>query len=123
MSHEYVLERIYTISFYPKLNSIPRTKRAPRALRIVKEFVARHMKSEDILIDPEVNEYIWSRGIQKPPRKISVRVKKADDDIVEVYLVGSDADQVFKPEISEGPSIPIESELESEEEFEEESED
>ncbi|OLS21507.1 MAG: hypothetical protein HeimC2_09360 [Candidatus Heimdallarchaeota archaeon LC_2] len=42
---------------------------------------------------------------------------------MEVYLVGSDADQVFKPEISEGPSIPIESELESEEEFEEESED
>ena len=123
MSHEYLLERIYTIPFYPKLNSIPRTKRAPRALRIVKEFVARHMKSTDILIDPEVNEYIWSRGIQKPPRKISVRLKKADDDIVEVYLVGSDADEVFKSEISEGPSLPVESELESEEEFEEESED
>ncbi len=123
MSHEYILERIYTIPFYPKLNSIPRTKRAPRALRIVKEFVARHMKSDDILIDTEVNEFIWSRGIQKPPRKISVRVKKADDDIVEVYLVGSEVDEVFKPEISEGPSIPIESELESEEEFEEESED
>ena len=123
MSHEYILERIYTIPFYPKLNSIPRTKRAPRALRIVKEFVARHMKTEDILIDPEVNEFIWSRGIQKPPRKISVRLKKADDDIVEVYLVGSDADEVFKSEISEGPSLPIESELESEEEFEEESED
>ena len=81
------------------------------------------MKSEDILIDKEVNEYIWSRGIQKPPRKISVRLKKADDDIVEVYLVGSDAEEVFKSEISEGPSMPIESELESEEEFEEESED
>lgn len=123
MSHEYVLERIYTIPFYPKLNSIPRTKRAPRALRIVREFVARHMKSDDILIDTEVNEFVWSRGIQKPPRKISVRVRKADDDIVEVYLVGSEVDDVFKPEISEGPSIPIESELESEEEFEEESED
>lgn len=123
MSHEYVLERIYTISFYPKLNSIPRTKRAPRAVRMVKEFIARHMKSDDILIDSEVNEYIWSRGIQKPPRKISVRAKKADDDIVEVYLVGKEVEEIFKPEISEGPAIITESEIESEEEFEEESED
>jgi large subunit ribosomal protein L31e len=123
MSHEYILERIYTIPLYPKLNSIPRTKRAPRAVRLVKEFVERHMKSDDILIDSSVNEYLWSRGIQKPPRKISVRVKKADDDIVEVYLVGAEVDEVFKPEVSEGPSLPSETDIESEEEFEEESED
>jgi hypothetical protein len=81
------------------------------------------MKSDDILIDSSVNEYLWSRGIQKPPRKISVRVKKADDDIVEVYLVGAEVDEVFKPEVSEGPSLPSETDIESEEEFEEESED
>ena len=123
MSHEYVLERIYTISFYPKLNSIPRTKRAPRAVRMIKEFVSRHMKSDDVLIDPEVNEYIWSRGIKKPPRKISVRVIKSDDDVVEVYLVGAVPEEIFQPEGIPLPTEPSEEELDIDEEDFEEDED
>ena len=73
MSHQIILERTYTIPLFPKLNSTPRTKRAPRAMRLIREFIVKHMKSEDILMDQAVNEFIWSRGIKKPPRKISVR--------------------------------------------------
>ena len=84
---EVVEERIYTIPFYPKLKLSTRYKRAPRAVRIMKDFIFRHMKAEDIIIDPELNEYIWARGIQKPPRKVRVRAIKDEEGIVELYLV------------------------------------
>ena len=53
--------------------NVPRTRRANRAITEIKNHVARHMKKredEDIWIDEAVNHYIWSRGMQKPPRKI-----------------------------------------------------
>ena len=52
--------------------NVPRTRRANRAITEIKNHVARHMKKredEDIWIDEAVNHYIWSRGMQKPPRK------------------------------------------------------
>jgi ribosomal protein L31E len=33
-----------------------------------------------------VNEFMWARGIQHPPRKIRIRAVKTEDDIVTVYL-------------------------------------
>ncbi len=120
MSHEVVLERVYTIPFYPKLNSIPRTKRAPRAMRLIREFIVRHMKSDDLIIEQAVNEYLWSRGIQKPPRKITVRAVKSDDDVVEIYLVSAKDQDIFAPEEVPVFIEPSETDLDSEEDFEEE---
>ena len=47
------------------------------------------MKADDedsIVISNEVNERIWSRGIEKPPRRIRVRVTKDREGLVRVYL-------------------------------------
>ncbi len=33
-----------------------------------------------------MNELIWSRSIQKPPRRIKVKLKKADEKKVKVML-------------------------------------
>ena len=57
--------------------NITRYKRAPRAIQIIKDQVIRHLKvtpEEEIYIDPEVNEKIWERGIENPPRKIKLTV-------------------------------------------------
>ncbi|MCL2172654.1 MAG: 50S ribosomal protein L31e [Nitrososphaerota archaeon] len=91
-----VTERIYTIPLQKALVRPPK-KRAPRAVQLVKIFVAKHMKmattivEEDdelpqLIVTQEVNEKIWNRGIEKPPRKIRVRVTKDRDDNVTVYL-------------------------------------
>ena len=82
------LERIYTIPLRD-VKELPRTKRAPRAIAVIKKFIARHMKTteEDVWIDTSINEKIWSRGIEKPPSKIRVKaVKFEDQNIVEVSL-------------------------------------
>ncbi len=68
----------------------PRTKRAKRAIEVLKKFVRRHMKVQDdenIWIDEGVNQEIWSRGIQKPPRRIHIVVDRVDgDDRIQVLL-------------------------------------
>ncbi|MEB3806715.1 MAG: 50S ribosomal protein L31e [Desulfurococcales archaeon] len=52
-----------------------RTNRADRAVKLVREFVKRHTKVDRVVIANEVNNYIWSRGREKPPRRVSVLVK------------------------------------------------
>lgn len=86
-SDEVVEERIYIIPL-SKAWIRPRTKRTPRAIRLLKAFIKRHMKIEDesIKIANEVNEKIWSRGIQKPPRKIRVKVTRDKEGLVTVHL-------------------------------------
>ena len=94
-----VEERFYTIPLRKVWNS-PRKKRAPKAGRIVKSFVMKHMKvrteadeeeeAEKLVISNEVNEKLWSRGIEKPPRKIRVRVVKDKEGVVTVLLAEGD---------------------------------
>jgi large subunit ribosomal protein L31e len=98
---EIVEERIYTIPLRRVWIS-PRKKRAPRAVRIVEGFIQRHMKVETgtkageeeeearLIISNEVNEKLWSRGIEKPPRNIRVRAVKDKEGTVTVYLAEGD---------------------------------
>ncbi|NIM99348.1 MAG: hypothetical protein GTO24_15120 [candidate division Zixibacteria bacterium] len=97
VEEELVEERIYTIPLGRAWIS-PRRKRAPRAVRLIKSFVERHMKLQSgsageefeearrLVISNDVNERVWSRGIQKPPRKIRVRVTEDKEGVVTVYL-------------------------------------
>ena len=82
---EVVEEKVYTISLRHVWVVTPRGKRAPRAVRDVRAFVSRHMKAEEVAISDEVNSAIWSRGINKPPRKITVRAVKDKEGKVTVY--------------------------------------
>lgn len=86
MSEE--VERIITIPMRAT-KMAPRTKRAARAIKEIRDNIARHMKAdvEKIWIDKSLNEKIWERGIQNPPRKITVKAVKFEDGLVEVSLV------------------------------------
>ena len=97
---EIVEERIYTIPLR-RAWIAPRKKRTPRAMRIVRGFVQRHMKVEPevkgeeeeegrLVISNEVNERLWSRGIEKPPRNIRVRAVKDKEGVVTLYLAEGD---------------------------------
>ena len=79
MAEEEENERIYTIPLR-KTRNVPRTRRAPHALRAIKQYVAKHMKAElsAVWIDPPVNEMIWSQGIESPPSKIRLKAKKVE---------------------------------------------
>lgn len=66
----------------------PRTRRAMRAIKEVRDNVARHTGSDSdkVWISKALNEKIWERGIQHPPKKISLKAVRLDDGLVEVSL-------------------------------------
>ncbi|MDH4123544.1 MAG: 50S ribosomal protein L31e [Thermoplasmata archaeon] len=94
-------ERILTIPL-KKTKTVPKSQRSSRAIKEIREFVARHMRARDglseeekerfqspldkIWIDSKVNEVIWRRGIEKPPAEIRVRAIKFEDGLIEVSL-------------------------------------
>ncbi len=80
------MERVYIIPLRD-VKRVPRTIRSPKAIRLVREFLVRHMKSDEIKIDSAVNEKIWERGIQKVPPRIKVKATKEEDGSVFVTLV------------------------------------
>ena len=102
---ELMQERLYTIPLR-KLHKVSRSRRAPVAMRMVEDFITKHMKPErdgevlrtstdarkgsgedkQLFIDPPVNQFIWSRGIEKPPSKVRVRALKFEDGSVIVHL-------------------------------------
>ena len=85
IKEEIIDERIYTVPL-AKARRGPRNKWAKKSVRYLKEFMERHFKPETLVISQEVNEAIWKRGIQKPPRKLKVRATKNIDGLVVVYL-------------------------------------
>jgi len=89
IEEEIVEERIYTIPLRRAWIS-PRKKRTPRAVRLVKAFIQRHMKPEALVMSNEVNERLWSRSIQKPPRKVRVRAVRDKEGTVTLYLAEGD---------------------------------
>jgi len=91
-----VEEKTYTIPLAKALIMPPR-KRAPRAMHMIRAYIIKHMKipsraeEEDeeapaVIITNELNERIWRRGIEKPPRKIRVRATKDSEGNVTVHL-------------------------------------
>ena len=82
---EPTLERIYTIPL-GRAWIAPRYRRAEKAITVLRKFVQRHMKPDEVIIDPSVNEEIWKRGIQNPPRKIRVKLSKDDTGLVTVTM-------------------------------------
>jgi len=86
-----VLEREYTVPLRRKWRNTPYYKRVPKAVRALKQFIARHMKVEErdvgkVLIDKLLNEEIWHRSIRKPPVRIKVKAKKYSDGVVRIEL-------------------------------------
>ncbi|MCS7136393.1 MAG: 50S ribosomal protein L31e [Nitrososphaerota archaeon] len=80
-----VVSRIYTVPLRDAWKT-SRKKRVERAINLLRSFAARHMKSDKVKIAEEVNELIWEKSIQKPPRKIKVLMEKDEDGVVTVSL-------------------------------------
>lgn len=82
-----------------------RRRRGPKAIRTIREFIQRHTKAEKVIIDNSVNEYIFSRRYDKPPRRVAVMVSRVSTEplVVKVSLaVPIRQESVGKEESGEG---------------------
>lgn len=86
-------EREYIIPLRKETDKVARYRKAEKAIKAVKKFLARHMKIYDrdlnkIKIDKYLNEEIWHRGIKNPPAKLKVRaIKEKDKNGKETVMV------------------------------------
>lgn len=89
-TQEQTLERVYIIPLRNEWRKVSNYRRAGRAARAIKKFIARHMKVTDrdtdkVKLDIYLNNEIWFRGKTKPPAKIKVKAIKTGE-IVRVEL-------------------------------------
>jgi large subunit ribosomal protein L31e len=99
------IEREYVIPLRKQVKKVPRYKKANKAIRTIKEFLVKHMKVYDrdlkkIKLDKYLNEFVWFRGIRKPPMKIKVKAMK-EGEIVKVELAEMPEKLKFKKEREE----------------------
>lgn len=74
-------ETLYNIPL-KGLKMTRRSKRSSQAIKYIRQYIAKHMKADekDIWVDPRINELIWKRGIQKPPRFVRVKVSMLEEE-------------------------------------------
>ncbi|MCK4327176.1 MAG: 60S ribosomal protein L31 [Candidatus Diapherotrites archaeon] len=71
-----VKESVHTISLRKAFDH-PRTSRVRYAAREVRRYIKKHTRKE-AFIDPSVNEALWNKGIQSPPRRIKVKIQEEE---------------------------------------------
>lgn len=51
-------------------------KRAPKAVKEIKKFAKLHMGTDDVRLDPKLNQEIWKRGIKGVPFRLRLRISR-----------------------------------------------
>src|ERR671915_1738726 len=80
-SAEESVSRIYTINFGKALLT-PRYRRTDRVVNMIREFARKHMKTDEVKLDQELNRHVWKKGKANPPRRLRVRMIKDEDGVV-----------------------------------------
>ena len=63
------LERNYIVPLRKEFMKAPRYKRAKKAVNALKEFLKKHMKSDNVKLGKNLNLEIWKNGIKPIHRK------------------------------------------------------
>ncbi|MGC9009077.1 MAG: 50S ribosomal protein L31e [Sulfolobales archaeon] len=79
-------EGLYIISLSRVYWGGSRRSRGKRAIKLIRDFITRHFGAKRVILDESINEYIFYRKIEKPPRRIIVKVFKIDEGIYKATL-------------------------------------
>ncbi len=77
---------VYTIPLRKAFKKAEK-KRTPYAARLIRNYLKKHTKAEEIKLGRKLNEKVWERGIRKPPRRVRVKVMK-EGNVAKVELLG-----------------------------------
>ena len=82
------LKREYNVPLRREWLKVPKHKRAKKAVKALKQFLVRHMKSDDIRLGQHLNEEIWKNGMRNPPHHVKISTIKDAEGIVRAELEG-----------------------------------
>ncbi|MBW2997915.1 60S ribosomal protein L31 [Candidatus Woesearchaeota archaeon] len=108
------LKRNYVVPLRKGFLKTPVYKRSKKAVKVLKEFIAKHMKSEDVAVQKELNEHIWKHGIKNPPSRVSVTAVKDKEGKVSVNLESVKAKEETKKPAKKETKAKKEESLEAE---------
>ena len=75
-----------------------RRRRASNAIKIIRDFLIKNTKTANIKIGKSINDVLWKKGIQNPPRKIRIHVIK-EEDVIYAELLGVEIKTPSKEEV------------------------
>jgi large subunit ribosomal protein L31e len=76
-----LVTRDYTIHLSKRIHKLQFKRRAPRAVKEIKQFAQKAMATKDVRVHPELNKFIWTHGIKNVPTRVRVRLtRKRNDD-------------------------------------------
>ncbi|MFA6461557.1 MAG: 50S ribosomal protein L31e [Candidatus Woesearchaeota archaeon] len=84
-----LLERTYNVPLRKGYLKAPNWKRTNKAVNTLREFLAKHMKSENVKISKALNDKLWLHGIKNPPHHVKVTVTKDEKGVVRAELFGA----------------------------------
>ena len=76
------LSRRIKANLHKQLHGVQFKKKAPCAVKVIKELVKRNMLTKDVRIDPELNKEIWKNGVRNLPTRVEIIMerKKNEDE-------------------------------------------
>ena len=86
---EQELERIYNVPLRKESMKAARYVRAAKAARALREFLVKHMKSENVKIGKYLNQAILERGRKNVPHHVLVKAVKDKNNVVKAEIVGA----------------------------------
>ena len=102
------LERTYNIPLRKEYLKVPYWKRTNKAVIAAKEFLVKHMKSENIILGKALNEKLWQHGIRNPPHHIKVTVVRDEKGVVKAELFGAEVKKKEKKAVKKAPAKKVE---------------
>lgn len=91
------LERVYTIPLRSAFRNAASHRKTNKAVKALREFLMKHMKSEDVRLGQHLNQFLWKHGIKNPPARVTVKAIKDEDGVVRAELEGKMFKESVRP--------------------------
>lgn len=67
--------RVITIPLRKEWLKQPRVRRVNRSVHVIREYLFRHLKGDEVKLSRGVNELLWASGAKSPPARIKIAVE------------------------------------------------
>jgi large subunit ribosomal protein L31e len=103
MAEKKLVGRVYNIPLRREILKVPTYKRAKKAITAIRQFLERHLKTDEVRIGKYLNHKILEHGRKNVPHHVEVEIrsskKKVKDKEVEILtaeLIGAPVEEVIE---------------------------
>lgn len=72
--------RTTTVHLHKLLHDVTFKKKAPRAVKSIRDYARKTMFTQDVRIDPELNQQLWRNGIRNVDRRVEIVMERRKNE-------------------------------------------